>query len=257
MKIDYVIADPTGNITILVTSRVPAELQTRCASELMRLRPECQQVGYVTMNSPSGRPRLRMMGGEFCGNASMSCGAYLASLLNVESLSLLLEVSGADDPVEIRIKGDRGSVRMPLPERVYTDTFDGREAAVVEMPGITHILTDSFDADEAESRMVSWNEKIKADALGVMVMTERWSRMTPVVYVPSTGTIVRESSCASGTAAVGAYLCQKAGKSICLKLPEPAGEMCISAESGRCGVSRLVLSGNVVIKESGSMDIVL
>ncbi|MGI6178172.1 MAG: hypothetical protein ACOYJO_06965 [Eubacterium sp.] len=51
MKINYVIADPTGNITILVTSPVPEKLQARCASWLMALFPESQHVETVVLMS--------------------------------------------------------------------------------------------------------------------------------------------------------------------------------------------------------------
>lgn len=198
-----------------------------------------------------------MMGGEFCGNASMSCGAYMARRLRVDRLLLTLEVSGAKEPVEVEIDGDSGKVRMPLPERVYTDTFDGRRAAVVEFQGITHILTDSFDIGEAEKRISEWNKKIGADALGVMVIDEEAKSLTPVVYVPSTGTIVRESSCASGTAAAGAYFCLRENKSASFIFSEPAGEMGISGTVENGKLAGLILSGHVRISETGSVEIAL
>ena len=38
-EIEYCVLDPTGNITILVTTPVPVELQPRIAAELMRIIP--------------------------------------------------------------------------------------------------------------------------------------------------------------------------------------------------------------------------
>ena len=71
MKVDYTVLDPTGNITILVTSPVEISLQPPVASKLMELVPEAEQVGFLS-EAEGCDIALRMAGGEFCGNASMS-----------------------------------------------------------------------------------------------------------------------------------------------------------------------------------------
>ena len=64
----YRIFDPTGNVTALVEDAVEPALQPEAAAEIMRVHPEVEQVGFVSLNG--ALPSLRMAGGEFCGNAS-------------------------------------------------------------------------------------------------------------------------------------------------------------------------------------------
>ena len=55
MKLDYRIFDPTGNITLLVETPVPAAMQPRIAAQLMALEPRAEQVGFL---SPDGALRM-------------------------------------------------------------------------------------------------------------------------------------------------------------------------------------------------------
>ena len=47
MEIQYLLADPTKNITVLVTTPVLRALQPELASLLLNLEPEAEQVGFV------------------------------------------------------------------------------------------------------------------------------------------------------------------------------------------------------------------
>ena len=73
MRLDYFLLDPTGNITILVTSPVPVEKQAFAAARLMAREQNAEQVGFLS-NAPSCDIALRMAGGEFCGNALLQRG---------------------------------------------------------------------------------------------------------------------------------------------------------------------------------------
>ena len=74
MELRYTVIDPTKNITLLVTTPVPRDVQPRVAAELLRRGKDAEQVGFVE-GLAAGDPRLQMMGGEFCGNATMSMAA--------------------------------------------------------------------------------------------------------------------------------------------------------------------------------------
>ena len=79
-QIRYRILDPNGNITVLVESAVPVEKQPSSAEWIMQQHPEVEQVGFVrfldiTPDSDGIHAELRMTGGEFCGNASLSTAA--------------------------------------------------------------------------------------------------------------------------------------------------------------------------------------
>ena len=104
----YSILDPTGNITALVESPVEISLQPLTAAAIMRRHPEVEQVGFLrdVSDGNSVRAELRMAGGEFCGNASMSAAALLLSkgCQSEEEVRLELRVSGAAEPVALCLR---------------------------------------------------------------------------------------------------------------------------------------------------------
>ena len=92
MNVEIMKADPTGNSTILVLSPVPAEERDRVSSRLMAAEGGwAEQVGFVSGGAEA--PRLDMMGGEFCGNASLSLAAWLAEESGLEENETALSVS--------------------------------------------------------------------------------------------------------------------------------------------------------------------
>ena len=76
MTLQYTVIDPTKNITLLVTTPVPRAHYARIASHLLAREKDAEQVGFLEP-SDGQDAGLRMMGGEFCGNATMSLGAWL------------------------------------------------------------------------------------------------------------------------------------------------------------------------------------
>ena len=95
MELRYTVIDPTKNITLLVTTPVPRDVQPRVAAELLRREKDAEQVGFAE-GLAAGNPRLQMMGCEFCGNATMSMAAWLHRELPVGAeRALTLPVSGS------------------------------------------------------------------------------------------------------------------------------------------------------------------
>jgi diaminopimelate epimerase len=79
-EIKYCIFDPTGNITALVETGVEEARQPEVASLIMSRHPDVEQIGFVCFSEQNGDAdvSLRMAGGEFCGNATMSAAALFA-----------------------------------------------------------------------------------------------------------------------------------------------------------------------------------
>ncbi|HNY00309.1 MAG TPA: hypothetical protein PKN39_05960 [Oscillospiraceae bacterium] len=255
MTLDYIKTDPTKNITALVTTPVPPERQAAAAEALMARLPDCEQVGFVG-ESAGCDAALRMMGGEFCGNASLSLGAVLAQRQGREG-TFTLRVSGADGPVTVDITkehdGWRGRVSMPLPTEIRRVEFGRCAADVVFFPGIAHAFpTVPLPVPLAEMLIREWAAALGAEALGVMLMDGRAGTLTPVVYVRSTDTVVRESSCASGTAAAAALAALKNGRAS-LTLKEPGGALSAEAEAREGRITALSLTGSVRILGRGSV----
>ena len=254
MKLEYIETDPTKNITLLVTTPVPEALQAAAAEELMAQMPECEQVGFVSRSD--GVVRLRMMGGEFCGNASLSLAAALAGERG-RGGEFLLSVSGTDGPVRVFVEdaGEgayTGSVSMPLPREIRTCGFGRMSAPVVFFPGIAHaVVRDRIPVPLAEMLIREWSADLGAGAFGIMLLDEPAGRLTPVVYVRSTDTVVRESSCASGTAACAALEASVRGNAE-MRLTEPGGIMAARASAVNGKVTELELTAGVILRRRGS-----
>lgn len=262
MKLRFIKFNPTRNMTILVTDSVPRNRHGEIAAKLMDYGSVgAEQVGYLEAPAdPRCRIRLQMMGGEFCGNASMSAGAYLAmrdNLADGAEVVYPLEVSGADKIIECRIarRGTAftGTVDMSLPESIEDIDLDGVRAHIVRFSGIAHAIVpaDRISREDAEARIRAWRAAIGADALGILRAMENDARIEPLVYVQSTDSAVWEQGCGSGSAAMGAYIAfaRKTDADICID--QPGGRIRVQAEYARSAVRRIRITGTVKIAAEG------
>ena len=249
----YSILDPTGNITAIVESPVEIARQPAVAAAIMRRHPEVEQVGFLRsgFDGENVWAELRMAGGEFCGNASMSA----AMLLQIGSgrqggeFALRLRVSGASEPVELCLRPAADDAA--LAEIVMPPALDIEKAAftfgdmhgtlpLVRMEGISHLVVepDSVffalldDRPAAEEAVREFCAELGADGLGLMFLDGRGSEycMTPLVYVPGSGTCFWENSCASGSASVGMLLASRAGERAAVSLREPGGVLRVESD---------------------------
>lgn len=321
-SLQYSILNPTGNITALVESPVPIKMQPSAATEIMQRHPEVEQVGFVTyenlpvhgtfgealpvlgsqgeilpVHGSHGETRpvhgsLRMAGGEFCGNATMSAAAlYLLRHHTKKPAASEIEycvhlrVSGADEPVEVRLKQENqpetpvqtqgipvrartsflASVHMPRPLSIAETTFSHGGVTgtlpFVRMRGISHVLIEPHtpffrlraDRTDAGHAIREWCSLLEADGLGLMflehVSTE--TRLTPLVYIPGSGTMFWENSCASGSSAVGMILAARAGKTLRLPLHEPGGILSVTSDPDTL---KTWLSGQVHLVNKQTLD---
>lgn len=239
MELRYCVLDPTGNITALVESPVDIAMQPAVGAALMRRDAAVEQVGFVRPAAGEGSSaELRMAGGEFCGNAAM-CAAAL--LLRREG-AIALRVSGAAEPVPVRLRQtDPGSfaaeLRMPPPLAVTEAelVFEGLRGPLplVRMEGIAHLIVEAGspffallrDRPAAERAARAFCAGLGAEGLGLMFLEGGGSErdMTPLVYIPGSGTLFWENSCASGSAAAGMALAARTGAETELALRQPGG----------------------------------
>ena len=275
--IEYNYIDPTGNITVLVSSKVDINLQPEIADMIMKIEPTCEQVGFVD-NSDKADIRLRMAAGEFCGNATMStaalfCEGHTTGVGKSETVSV--ESSGCDHVIEVNITrlpdidnrhAYTGAVDMPPVKEIKNHSFEymGRrfDCPLVMFEGISHIIfnedSNMLSEKEAEEAIRKWCDDISCDALGIMhISSETVSdpiggnsdinieiNLRPLVYVRKIESLFWENSCASGTTAVGAYYAkQSPGHSALLTAHEPGGVLSVHSRND----GHLILSGTVLI----------
>ena len=251
---DLVLADPANNITLLVLTPVAAADRAGLARRLLQ-DPAlgAEQVGFAVPPRLAGAEvygRLEMMGGEFCGNAARSFGLYAAARAGIQGARRVrIECSGAERPVPIRVDTGASWAEAEMPNPLFQDTlrFAGRSLPVWVFPGITHIIA---------ARLVPSRETffaIKAlferaagppEALGVLFLDALERAMIPCVYVYKTGSLVFESSCGSGSAALAlhktrdladgeaAYRIRQPGGVIEARVVKRAGAVALTAAGG-------------------------
>ena len=279
----YILMDPSGNVTLLVLDPVPESEQPAVAAELMKKEPLAEQAGFLSF--PGGAAQaagaqtpgaqapgcggkydilLRMAGGEFCGNASMSAAVYFGMQTGMTEGRVTVKVSGTPDPVRVTVKAAekkwQGTVEMPHPCSIETVRFpDGQTLPVVSFDGISHVIFDSaaqagsdtsapagagmpaVHSAEAESLVKTWCRFLGADALGLLFWNSKACTLEPLVYVPAADTLFWESACGSGSAAIGAWLAQQEDRTVSAVLKQPGGTMEITASPG----GPLLLKGTV------------
>lgn len=234
----YTVADPAGNVTLLIES--PCEPEERCGTAvmLMKAEPLSEQAGFVGPGDGECDVSLYMSGGEFCGNAAMSAAAWhcreALKTCPGETAEVKVRVSGEERPVTVFVSpgGEDGydcSVIMPAPLEIVM-----RPVPLVRFRGISHmILNAPMERAAAEAAVKERCRALGADALGMMFLNEDSGEMKPLVYVRQSETLFWENSCASGSAAAGAYLAEKAGKKIEASLRQPGGTLRVEAEPGK------------------------
>lgn len=261
MKINYYKINPTGNITLIVETPVSRESQAAVAARLMEKDPDAEQVGFLEIpENPDCKLRLQMMGGEFCGNATIAAAALHMSMKcpsPSDKSDFYIEVSGACKPLNICVEclGENsfsGSLSMPLPE-AYSDCellYDGKRyiLPVIRMPGICHaVVTAGLSPEFAKKVIAEWCTQLNTEALGIMFYDSESGVLKPLVYVKSTGSTVWESSCASGSCAVSVYESVKHGEGGLLHLMQPGGALTVRTVFAQSELEDVILTGNARI----------
>ena len=234
MDLSYILADPSGNTTAFVLSPVDPARYGPVARAVMQAL-DAEQVAFVHHG------RMDMMGGEFCGNASR-CFALWQALHRPDGLSLLpleapreeaVTVSGAPRPLSVLLAPGgvpgayRACIRMPLPRRVLPlEESPLGPCTLVEYPGISHlVLEDRPPAEDHISLASALLARLRAESGCFGLLYLEGAAMRPLVHVRDTGTLVWESSCASGTCAAAAALALRQNSPLTLELFQPGGSL--------------------------------
>jgi hypothetical protein len=127
-----------------------------------------------------------------------------------------IETSGMKEPLEVRVDTLRGraEVRIPRPLRRGTLDFEGKALPVYVFEGITQVIAPDLPPERGLFERVRGRVEAAGplpDALGLMFYQSGARLMTPAVYVYGTDTLVFESSCGSGSAALGAWQSEALG----------------------------------------------
>ncbi|MBQ7566594.1 MAG: hypothetical protein IJT18_05680 [Oscillospiraceae bacterium] len=257
-EVSYALMDPDGNRTVLVTTPVSVAEQPAVAAALMAQEPTAEQTGFFSREGD--KLTLRMAGGEFCGNATMSAAAYHAVKAGISGGVFAVTVSGADAPVRVELEplsggAWQGTVAMPTPVSARQVRFpDGQTLPVVAFKGISHVIAEQpISREDAERLVKSRCAYLGADALGLLFLDRRANTLTPLVYVPAADTLFWESACGSGASAVGWWLACEVDKRVTSAFRQPGGTLTVTASPD----GEITLRGTVrcVYEKTVSIDL--
>lgn len=286
LKLDFIKYSPGGNPTILIKGEgqrnVSVSTRANIAAALMHpLHLTAEQVGYI--DTASAPPRLEMMGGEFCLNATR-CLVYemwqqklFLPLAESDDLFGLVESSGLGAPVCVRVKnGKRSKPDSSVECFITLDSQRDSETVLeldkgvllVRLPGISHLLLDERYHALPEYPLVATRERLGRygllDEAACGVVWHRIEpiaekaltvcRITPIIHVAATKSCVAETSCGSGTLALALAVIPRLGLDTApkafMKVIQP------SAESIRLSVEPLVKSGLYRVELGGFVRLV-
>lgn len=270
--------DPSGNTTVFVLDETKAEERSRIAQALMKEESiAAEQVAFLDTELP--RPAdfsFAMMGGEFCGNATRSAAAWL--VFDRERYQPTGELgdkgtyeiscSGIDHNISCHVTMTSRaafdvSADMPLPVSVSLVQAGGESLWQVVFDGITHFICPEAGRFDQEDRL-ALIPKVLAQypvphggAEGILFWDNPpgdplgGNALDPYVYVKDTDTLVNESSCGSGTAALAAALAVSLGKSVHVEAPQKGGMIYGDAAWHDGKLSSLAIGGAVHIAAEG------
>ncbi|MDU7338033.1 MAG: hypothetical protein E7L17_07960 [Clostridium sp.] len=249
MKLSIRVADPAGNITIFVMSKVPSKQYAAIAAKLLSMEKfHAEQVAFQVSPRMGGQGRIQMMGGEFCGNATRSYGYLLSMLLPGNPETVTVEISGAQHPLTVQVDQEesRCETEMPLPVSICSVSYLDQEYPVVCFDGIVHTIVPGEKKEEEFVRGLLKEVRAAADASAYGIMFLNGEKMVPVVYVCETDSLIWESSCGSGSMAVGVFLALQMGEGTRrFTLQQPGGVIEASATVSNGKVTACRMGGPV------------
>lgn len=177
-NLDVIVANPSGNITIMVLTPVDRKDYPHIAQKLLSTSTlGGEQVAFILPDQPSdidesnnkstkvcikpiesdagsttGKttnatyPAMEMCGLEFCGNASRALALYKASTASPPLDEITVKVSGCDKPLHATIDYDTSSVEMDMPVPTSIKKFTANELSLnkggtlVSLDGIAHLI---------------------------------------------------------------------------------------------------------------------
>ena len=209
-----------GNQTAIINCKdIAREKYSEINRDIQKDNLEIEQVGFF--EEKGSVPSLQMAGGEFCGNATRAFACFLKEE-DLERNNFCFKVSGFSRKIYANIE-DIGNnnyycvARFPGfldIAKIIKKRYDGKLVRIVDLGGIIHILLDESSFKFSNKNYELFLREIKSalrvdcGAVGVVWFYKKKEKITikPVVWVKSIDTCFYETSCGSGSIAVGLML---------------------------------------------------
>lgn len=198
-KINYKLVNTAGQITAVVFGELRRNRYVAISNYLMGLYNEIEQVVFIEKN------RIQTMGNELCINGSLA-GAFLLD-------NSILEISGLDKPIKFT-KNNR-FISAIFPSNLVVSKKDN----LILLQGIVYLITND-ETKISKLFLKKLAKEYKVPASGIIKLKS--NKITPIVYVNDTDSLVWENACGSGSLAYSIYsgltqIIQPSGKIIKIK----------------------------------------
>ena len=255
-QIEYIVANPSGNITIMVISQVERENYQEIAAKFLDSRlHNAEQVAFIKKHETSKDSRadgyIEMCGLEFCGNAARSFGLYLAGKKGINGECILnISISGSSEVLPVAVNTITGYTKILMPNPIYIEhmVYDMTEICLVNFGGIIHaVVFDKEPSREMFDSLKGWIAgKYDPPAIGVMFYDKQREYLTPIVYVKDVDTTYFEGSCGSGTTATAIALCVEGKEgAYTYKMFQPAGTILSTVIKKEGAIDKVYIEGKV------------
>lgn len=224
---------PGGNDQLLIEGVIRKEKRRKINDAMIKKFPNVEQVSFYNYDKENNTAVLELAGGEFCGNATRSL-AYL--LLQGKKGKLQIKVSGTTQSLDAGVRIPKTAyAQMPI-NQIQPLKQLSKNLFQVNLQGIIHLIYTNqpkVKTDEALKRFAfkllqKENLVYSVPAAGVMFLKQykNYISLKPIVWVRDIETLLFETACASGTAAVGiwkAFVTNNANKTI--DVLQPTGKI--------------------------------
>jgi len=177
-NINYKLVDTAGQITAVVLSEIKRDTQSSISKDLMNYDSKIEQVVFIEKN------KIQTMGNELCINGSLA-GAYLSD-------NSIIEISGLNESTKFIKQKSYISARFPI------NIVQNKVRNIIQLTGIVYIISNN----KKLANKIYLNKlanKYNIPASGIIFFDK--NKITPIVYVRDTDTLVWENACASGSLA--------------------------------------------------------
>lgn len=258
---EYSILSPGGNIQMLIKGIPPKQKRRFVNNEMIKRFPFVEQVSFYEYNSKTKISNLELSGGEFCGNATRSL-AYL--LLKGKKGQIKVRVSGTTQMLKAGVKEkSKAYAQMPI-QKDQTIQQLRKGLFRIDLEGITQLVCLDYVSGIKPEKLKSIAFEIlkkknliySVPAAGVMFIEEKNKliQLKPIVWVRDIKTILYETACATGTAAVGLWKAsQTSKKATKIKVLQPSGKF-IEAQVNK-NPFKVLIDGPVEILGKGSLKL--
>jgi len=122
-----------------------------------------------------------------------------------------VEISGSSHALEVETNIESGFARtsMPIPKKVDKIDLNSKfSLTVIVFEGIVHVIVLNEESNYELFKKVkpAVMDKYDPEAFGLIFLDAAAQKVTPIVHVKKTGSVVYENSCGSGTVAAAIYL---------------------------------------------------